>query len=89
VASESALGCLPLFTLATGDLPTWAAPEGQQRLSDRAQQVAWLEGVGRPDFPAVAVLQVAYGAILRQACTAAGIYPDAHHVGIPAAAFDA
>lgn len=42
---------------------------------------------GRPDFPAVAVLRVATGATMRQACTAAGIDPNAPFVGIPAAAF--
>jgi len=46
-----------------------------------------LSGAGRPDFPAVAVLRVAAGATMRQACTAAGIDPDAPLVGIPAAAF--
>jgi hypothetical protein len=68
-------------------VPTWAAPEGQQRLSDRAQHVAWLAGAQRPDFRAVAVLRVAAGATMRQACTAAGIDHDAPLVGIPAAAF--
>ncbi|MGF6861961.1 hypothetical protein ABIE69_002539 [Rhodobacteraceae bacterium MBR-64] len=67
--------------------PGAATPVGQRRLSDRAQHVAWLAGAGRPDFPAVAVLRVAAGAIMRQACTAAGIDPDAPLVGIPAAAF--
>ena len=81
--------CLPLFTLASGDLPTWAAPEGQQRLSDRAKQVAWLAGAGWPYFQAVAVLRVAAGATLRQACAAARIDPDAPLVGLPAAAFAA
>jgi len=57
------------------------------RLADRAQHVAWLAGAGRPDFPAVAVLRVATGATMRQACTAAGIDPEAPLVGIPAAAF--
>ncbi|MGF6859666.1 hypothetical protein ABIE69_000213 [Rhodobacteraceae bacterium MBR-64] len=87
VPPESPAGCLPLFTLASGYVPTWAAPEGQQRLADRAQHVAWLAGAGRPDFPTVAVLRVATGATMRQACTAAGIDPDAPLVGIPAAAF--
>lgn len=85
--AATAAGCLPLFTLASGYVPTWAAPEGQQRLADRAQHVAWLAGAGRPDFPAVAVLRVATGVSMRQACTAAGIDPDAPLVGIPAAAF--
>lgn len=62
-----------------------AYSEGQPRLADRAQHVAWLAGAGRPDFPAVAVLRVAEGATMRQACTAAGIDPDAPLVGIPAA----
>jgi hypothetical protein len=46
-----------------------------------------LFGPEGPIFPAVAVLRVANGAILRQACTAAGIDPNAPLVGIPAAAF--
>ena len=87
--SEASAGCLPLFTLAPGYLPTGAAPEGQQRLADRAQHAAWLAGAGRPDFPVVTVLRVATGATMRQAYTAAGIDPDAPLVGIPAAAFDA
>lgn len=87
VPTDAPAGCLPLFTHASGYVPTWAAPEGQQRLADRAQHVAWLAGAGRPDFPAVAVLRVATGATLRQACTAAGIDPDAPLVGIPTAAF--
>ena len=44
-------------------------------------------GAKRRDFSAVAVLRVAAGATMRQACTAAGIDPDAPLVGIPAAAF--
>ena len=87
VPPEAPAGCLPLFTLASGYVPTWATPEGQPRLSDRAQHVAWLSGAGRPDFPAVAVLRVAAGATMRQACTAEGIDPDAPLVGIPAASF--
>lgn len=74
-------------SLAPGYMPTSATPEGQPRLADRAQHAAWLAGAGRPDFPAVAVLRVAAGATMRQACTAAGIDPDAPLVGIPAAAF--
>jgi hypothetical protein len=73
VPPESTAGCLPLFTLASVYVPTWAAPDGQKRLADRAQHVAWLAGAGRPDFPAVAVLRVATGATMRQACIAAGI----------------
>ena len=84
---EAPAGCLPLFTLASGYVPTWAAPEGQQRLADRAGHIAFLAGAGRPDFPAVAVLRVATGATMRQACTAAGTDPDAPLVGILAAAF--
>lgn len=80
-------GCLALFTLASGYVPTWAAPEGQERLADRAQHVAWLAGAGRPNFPAVAMLGVATGATMRQACTAAGIDPYSSLVGIPAEAF--
>jgi hypothetical protein len=76
-----------LFTLASGDLPTWAAPERQQRLSDRAQRVAWLAWAVPPNFRAVAVLRVAAGATLRQACTAAGIDPDGDTVGILYASF--
>lgn len=87
VPLQAPAGCLPLFTLASGYVPTWAAPEGQQRLADRAQHVAWLAGAGRPDFPAFAVLRVAAGATMRQACTAASIDPNAPLVGIPAAAF--
>lgn len=87
VPPEAPAGCLALFTLVSGYVPTWAAPEGQERLADRAQHVAWLAGAGRPDFPAVAVLRVAAGATMRQACTAAGIDPDAPLVGIPAEAF--
>lgn len=64
-----------------------ARPQPQPRLPDRAQHVTWLAGAGRPDFPAVAVLRVATGATMRQACIAAGIDPDAPLVGIPAAAF--
>jgi hypothetical protein len=56
-------------------------------VANRAQHVAWLAGAGGPDFPAVAVLRVATGATMRQACTAAGIAPDAPLVGIPAEAF--
>lgn len=40
VPLEAPAGCLPLFTLASGYVPTWATPEGQQRLADRAQHVA-------------------------------------------------
>jgi len=87
VPPEAPAGCLALFTLVSGYAPTWAAPEGQERLADRAQHVAWLAGAGRPDFPPVAVLRVAAGATMRQACTAAGIDPDAPLVGIPAEAF--
>ena len=87
VPPEAPAGCLALFTLASGYVPTWAVPEGQQRLADRAQHVAWLAGAGRPDFPAVTVLRVAAGATMRQACTAAGIDPNAPLMGIPAAAF--
>jgi hypothetical protein len=87
VPPEAPAGCLLLFTLAPGYVPTWGEPLGQQRLADRAQHVAWLAGAGRPDFPPVAVLRVAAGATMRQACTAAGIDPDAPLVGIPAAAF--
>lgn len=86
---EAPAGCLPLFTPASGYVPTWATPEGQPRLADRAQHVAWLAGAGRPDFPAVAVLRVAAGAALRRACTAAGIDPDAALAGISVAAFAA
>jgi hypothetical protein len=43
---------------------------------------------GRPDFPPVAVLRVAAGATMRQACTAAGIDPDDAIVGIPAETFE-
>ena len=57
------------------------------RRAKRAQYVAWLAGAGRPDFPAVAVLRVAAGATMRQACTAAGIDPDGAIVGIPATSF--
>ena len=84
---EASAGCLLLFTLASRYLPTWAAPKGQPQLEDKAQHAAWLAGAGRPDFPAVALLRVATAATLRQACTAAGIDPDAPLVGIPAAAF--
>lgn len=65
------------------------APEGQPRLADRARQVAWLAGAGRPDFPAVAVLRVAAGASMRQACSAAGIDPDGDRVilGVPKESF--
>lgn len=76
-----------VVTLRSDSATRPAAPERQQRLSDRAQHVAWLAGAGRPDFPAVAVLRVATGATMRQACTAAGIDPDAPLVVIPAAAF--
>jgi hypothetical protein len=64
-------------------------PEQKPRRADKAQHAAWLAGAGRPDFQAVAVLRVATGATLRQACTAAGIDHDAPLVGIPAAAFAA
>ncbi len=74
-------GCLPLFTLASGYVPTWAAPEGQPRLSDRAQHVAWLARAGR-GFPAV--VTVAAGQTMRKACTDAGIDPAGDIVGIPA-----
>jgi hypothetical protein len=43
-------------------------------------------GHNGPISPDVAVLRVAAGAILRQACTAAGIDSDPPVVGIPAAA---
>jgi len=42
VPPEAPAGCLPLFTLAPGYVPTWAAPEGQPSLADRAQHVACL-----------------------------------------------
>lgn len=61
VPPEAPVGCLPLFTLASGYLPSWGEPLGQQRLADRAQHRAWLAGAGRPDFPAVAVLRVVAG----------------------------
>ena len=51
-----------------------------------SMSLGW-QGQGRPDFPAVAVLRVDTGAMMRQACTAADIDPDAPFVGIPAAAF--
>lgn len=73
-------GCLHLLTLVPGFLPTGAAPEGQPRLADRAQHVAWLAGAGR-GFPAV--VAVAAGQTMRQAFTAAGIDPDGDIVGIP------
>ena len=44
-------------------------------------------GAGRRDFLAVAVLRVATGATMRQACAAAAIAPDGDVVCIPAAAF--
>ena len=84
VPPEAPAGCLPLFTLAPGNVPTWGEPQGQPSLVDRAQHVAWLAGAGR-GFPAV--VKVAAGQSMRQACTAAGIDPDAPLVGIPAAAF--
>jgi len=46
-----------------------------------------LQGQDGPDFPAVAMLRVAAGATMRQACTAAGIDPDGDIVGMPEAAF--
>lgn len=76
-----------VVTLPSDNAIRHAVPEGQPRLPDRAQHVAWLAGAGRPDFPALAVLRVATGATMRQASTAAGIDPDAPLVGIPAAAF--
>jgi len=42
---------------------------------------------GQPDFPAAAVLRVARGATMRQACTAAGIDTGGDVVGIMASAF--
>ena len=71
--------------IAVSHAKTIGRPEGQERLADRAQHVAWLARAGRPDFPLVAVLRVASGATMRQACTAAGIDPDVP--GISAAAF--
>ena len=44
-------------------------------------------GKNAPISPAVAALRVATGATLRQACTTAGVDPDAPLVGIPAAVF--
>jgi hypothetical protein len=44
VPLEAPAGCLPLFTLAPGYVPTWAAPEGQQRLADRAHTSLGLQG---------------------------------------------
>lgn len=83
---ERPVDCLALFALASGyahvGSAKWARTPCRQ-----AQHVAWLAGAGRPDFPPVAVLRVAAGATMRQACTAAGIDPDAPLVGIPAAAF--
>ncbi len=89
VPLEAPAGCLPLFTLAPGYVPKWAVPEGQSSLADRAQHVAWLAGAGGSDFPAVAVLRVATGATMLQACTAAGINPDADSmiVGVPTDCF--
>ncbi|MCB1469579.1 MAG: hypothetical protein KDK08_21095 [Rhizobiaceae bacterium] len=81
---EAPAGCLPLFTLASGYVPTWGEPLGQPSLADRAQHVAWLAGAGR-GLPAV--VTVAAGQTMRQACTAAGIDPDGDIVGIPQAAF--
>ena len=52
----------------------------------RSMSFGW-RGAGRPDFQAVAVLRVAAGATLRQACTAAGMELYGTVVGIPAAAF--
>jgi hypothetical protein len=86
--SEADCGVSAPVTLAPGYLRTGAAPEGQQRLADKAQHVAWLAGAGRPDFPAVAVLRVAAGATLRQTCTAAGIAPDAMPAGTSANLID-
>jgi hypothetical protein len=84
VPPEAPAGGLPLFTLAPGYVPTWGEPQGQPRLADRAQHVAWLAGAGR-GFPAV--VAVAAGQTMRQACTAAGIDPDGDIVGIPETAF--
>jgi hypothetical protein len=79
VPPDAPAGCLALLTLAPGYVPTWATPEGQPRLSDRALHVAWLAGAGR-GFPAV--VAVAASQSMRQACTAAGIDPDGDIVGI-------
>ena len=87
VPPDAPAGCLPLFILASGYVPTWATPEGQPSLANRAQHVAWLAGAGR-GFPAVVtVVTVATGQTMRQACTAAGIDPDGDILGIPEAAF--
>ena len=63
--------------------PLGPLPAGLLWRFDRAQHVAWLAGARRCDSPAVA----AAGAATRQACTAAGIDPDAPFVGMMAAAF--
>lgn len=84
LTAEIALGCLPVLTAEAGHVPTWATPEGQPRLGNRAAHLRWLAGAGR-GFPAV--VTVAAGQTLRQACNAAGVDPDAPLVGIPAAAF--
>ena len=81
-------GCLPLFTLASGSM----CPHGPRRKASNGLQTGRststsFAGEGRPDFPPVAVLRVAAGATIRQACIAAGIAPEAPLVGIPAEAF--
>jgi hypothetical protein len=80
-------GDLPLFTWHR-DMRAYGPRESanQGYLNGRSTSLG-LQGAGRPDFPAVTVLRVAAGATMRQACTEAGIDPDAPLVGIPAAAF--
>ena len=88
LAAAVALGCLPL--LVPADLPAEPPkpPQGQPVTLDRALHVIWKAGAAkhRPEgFPACAVVAVEAGQTLRQACAAAGIYPDADRlvIGLP------
>lgn len=93
LSAAIALGCLPLLVAHDAPAAAFAAPEGQQLLSDRAAHLAWLAGAARHDplrgFPACSVIRVAEGQTLRQAAVAAGVAPDADAllVGIPEACF--
>lgn len=95
MTAAMALGCLPLLVASDVPASTFAATEGQPRLSDRAAHVAWLAGAALYDplrgFPAVAVVRLQPGQTMRDAALAAGVNPDADRliVAIPVAAFAA
>lgn len=69
-------GCLALLVAAEGYQATFAAPEGQPALADRAAHVLWLSTASREGFPACHIVQIADGQTMRQATAAAGIADD-------------